>query len=425
MKKLFMMLLILFIIYIGIQLGFRFFGSGHEYEYILTSGENSFQVKEKFINNTKGEIDSYYFEISVNDTLFSYQTYQSFNNANHIIKDIIYYKDNDYNCILPIFMNEKIISDVMCLKNGIIYNYHDIKGKNSNLDLFVDSLNKYGYDVNKWHDTATSNYVENLNFYSENAINNHFLAISSYKGIYVINGASAYKLKKIDIFTNDTYKRPVSIVFKNYYVVADYNAQYRFDKFYIVDLTTYKVNELNCEREISLDSYIQGTNNNSIYLFDRDNKKQYEINLKTNKVLEVGNENTDIKIYRNGAWEKISAINAKNTTILFDTEYKSDIEISKYIKIDKVGGETAGYYYFYEKKGSEYLVYRAPVLNSSNLTYVFNTTDINRVVYYQDYVYYIYGSEIRSFNEQLGVRTLIQDKELSFNENLIFGLYVK
>ena len=56
MKKIFMMLLILFIIYIGIQLGFRFFGSGHEYEYIINNGDKEILMNGKsvFPEPTKG-----------------------------------------------------------------------------------------------------------------------------------------------------------------------------------------------------------------------------------------------------------------------------------------------------------------------------------------------------------------------------------
>lgn len=425
MKKIFMMLIIMFIIYLGIQFGFRFFGNGHEYEYLLSTETIDFRIREKFINNTKNETDSYYFHITVNDTVFSFQTYESFNKANHIIKEVVYYDGKNYKCILPIFVDNKIIGDVKCLKNNMMYNYNDIEGTDHNLDLFVSTLAEYGYDKNKFKDVAVSTSVNGIEFYKENAVKKHFLALSTYKGIYTLNDINSYKLKEIELFKNDIYKKPISIVFKNYYVVADYNSKYRFDKFYVVDLTSNKVDELDCDREISFDSYIQGTNNNSIYLFDKDSKKQYEINLKTNKVLEVGNENTQIKIYKDGDWSKVSATSAKNDVILFDDDYKSDIDASGFDRVDKVGGNNSGYYYFYQKQGSEYKVYRSPVLNYTQLTYLFNTTDISRINYYKDYVYYVYGTEIRYFNDNIGVRTLIKNKELSFNENLIFGLYVK
>lgn len=425
MKKLFMMLIIMFIIYFGIQIVFRFFGNGHEYEYSLSNGEFDFQIKEKFTNNTKNEIDSYYFEIIVDNTSFSFQTYETFNNANKVIKKIAYYADENYRCILPIFVDNKVVSDIKCLQNNIIYNYNDIQGKHNKLDVFAESLIEYGYDKNRFIDLTNSTGIDNLSFYKDNTIENHFIALNNYKGVYVLNDVNSYKIKKIDLFDKDVYKTPINIVFKNFYVVADYNSKYRFDKIYVVDITSNKVNEIACEREISFDSYIQGTNNNSIYLFDRDNKKQYEVNLKTNKVLEVGNENTQIKIYRDGSWQKISASNAKNDQILFDNEYKSDIELNGYDKIDKVGGDVTGYYYFYKKNGNEYSVYRAPVLNSDQKTYLFNTSDINRINYYKGYIYYVYGSEIRYYNDVVGVKKLIKNKELSFNDNLTFGLYVK
>ena len=343
----------------------------------------------------------------------------------HIVKEVLYHSDNEYKCILPIFIDNKIISDVMCLKDEIIYNYQDIKGNSSSLDYFVNSLNQYGYDLKNWNDVAASSNVDGLNFYKENILSKHFMVLENYKGIYTINDVNGHKPKKIELFDNDVYQKEISIVFNNYYVVADYNSKYRFNKFLIVDLTNNKVSEIGSSQDISFDSYIQGTNKNSIYLFDKDNKKQYEINLKTKKIIEVGNENTNIKIYKNGEWIKETALNVKNKTIVFDREYQSDIENNQFIKIDKVGGEKTGYYYFYKKSGSEYIVYRAPVLNSNQLMYLFKTTDLNRVSYYEDYIYYLSGNKIKYFNEKVGSRTIIDNRELGFNTSLTFGLYAK
>jgi len=425
MKKIFMMLLILFIMYIGIQLGFRFFGSGHEHEYTVNNGDYSINIKEIFTNNTAGESDSYYFEINIDNTVFSYQTYENFNKSNQIIKDVRYYKDEKYRCILPIFQSDRILTDIMCLNDNIIYYYNSIEGHNKNIDSFAKSLSEYGYDASDFEDKATSTAIQGLTFYNDNYVDNHFLTIDTYKGIYTINEINLNKPKKIEIFEKDVYKREISTTFKNYYVVANYNTKYRFDKFYIIDLTTNKTKELDCEREISFDSYIQGTNNNSIYLFDRDSKKQYEINLKTNKVIEVGNENTGIKIYKNGEWEKISATRAKNNDIHFDSEYQSGLEDKKFLKIDKVGGTSTGYYYFYKKNGSEYSVYRSTTRYKDSLTYLFTTTDINRIKYHNNYVYYIYNDEVRYFSDQGGVKILLKDKELSFNKDLQFSIYIK
>lgn len=423
MKKIFMMLLILFIIYIGIQLGFAFFGTGHIYQYKVLNEEHNINVKEQFINNTKGENNSYYLEIDVDSNLFTYQTYKSFNNKSHIVRNVIYYQSDEYKCILPIFIDNKIITDVMCLKNNILYNYHSIQGQDNKIDSFVNTLNKYGYDKNQWVDNATIFKDEDVEFYKDNLVDNQFLVLTTYKGIYTINANNSHKPKRIDLFSADVYKKPLSIIFENYYVVADYNSKYKFNKFYLVDISSNKVSEINCGREISFDSYIQGWHNNSIYFFDRDAKKQYEINLKTNKIIEVGNENTGIKVYRNSNWEKELANNAKNNIILFDTENKNDILSDEFVKIDKIGGNQTGYYYFYKPNGKQYSVYRAPVINYSQKTYLFDTTDVDRLSYYKDYVYYIYDDEIRFFNDFLGSKKIMVNSEFRFNKDLNFGVY--
>lgn len=425
MKKIFMMLSVLFIIYISIQLGFRFFGSGHEYEYIVNNGDKEFIINEIFTNNTKNEVDSYYFEIKVDNNLFTYQTYESFNKSNQIIKNIFYYEDSTYKCILPIFLDNRILTDIMCLKNDVIYNYSNISGNNKNLDSFVNTLGDYGYNVQNYENKGVSTDIQGLTFYKENYVDGQFLTIETYKGIYTINDVNLNKPKKVEIFEQDVYKRDLSIVFKNYYVVANYNSKYRFDKFYMVDLTSNKVTELECGREISFDSYFQGTQGNSIYLFDRDSKKQYEINLNSKTVLEVGNEKNDVKVFRNGNWEKVSAISAKRNDELFDNIYNNNLDNKNYVKIDKVGGEKTGYYYFYKKNGANYDVYRSTTYNNTQLTYLFSTADINRVEYINDYVYYVFKDEIRYFSDSKGIKTLLKDKELSFNKDLKFNLYKK
>lgn len=425
MKKIFVGIIILLIVYIGIQLVFHFFGTGHKYEYCVNNGEKEFLIKEQLVRNTKNEQDSYYFEIKVDDVAFSYQTFESFENKNKIITNIKYYKDDNYICILPVFLNEKILSDIKCLRDDIIYNYHDIKDKNAGLQQFGENLIEYDYVENNWIDDATAVIEDNIDICKDNLIDNHYVSFNTYKGIYTIKGDKNSSFKKTNLFTKDIYVKPISVIFEKYYVVADYNSQYRFNMFYIVDLINQKVTKLDFGYQISFDSYIQGIIENSIYLFDKNSKKQYEINLKTNKVLEVGNEKSEIEIYQNGSWSKISASIAKNDVILFDSKYKSDIEDNKFERIDKVGGAITGYYYFYQKHGSEYLVYRAHALNINQLTYLYKTTDINRINYIDDFIYYIYDNEIRYFNENIGVRTIIKNEELSFNNNLVFGVYVK
>lgn len=421
MKKIFIMLLVLFLFYIGIQLGFNFFSKGHEYEYDITTNNVKYSIKEQFVKNVDAEIDSYFFEINSNGNIFYYQTLTDFGNKSRIIKNIYSFDNNDYNCILPIFEGNKIITDIMCLNDNTIYYYHDLQ-PNSDLKSFALSLSEYGYDLDAWIDNKEQESLENVTIYPNNIIDNHHIALANYKGVYNINPYVGNSVEDIHLFENDVYKRPLSMIFKKYYITADYNEQYRFTKILIVDLTNNKTKEISCDKEISFDSYIQGTHNDSVFIFDRNSKKQYEINLKNNKVSEVGNIDSGIIIYDG---ETETRVPIKNEDILFKKNIHNNLNISGYEKIDSLGGETTGYYYLYKKVGNKYNVYRTNIQNTNQITYVFSTTDLNRVVYNKEYVYFLEGNVVKYYSDHTGVKSVFKNNELSFNDSLIFGVYIK
>lgn len=421
MKKIFIMLLILFLLYIGIQIGYNFFSKGHEYEYEIITDNIKYNIKEQFVNNTNLGVDSYFFEINNNGSIFYYQTLTDFGNKSRIIKNIYSFKNNEYNCILPIFEGNKIISDIMCLNDNTIYYYHDLQPSDE-LKEFAKSLSQYGYDANKWIDNKDQETYENVTIYPNNIIDNHHIVLANYKGVYNINPSVGNLVEDVYLFESDVYKRPLSMVFKKYYITANYNEQYRFTKILTVDLTNNKTKEISCDAEISFDSYIQGTYDDSIYIFDRNSKKQYEINLKNNKVLEVGNVNSGIIVY-NG--DEKTRVSVKNEDVLFETNVQDNLNISGYTKIDLLGGEMTGYYYLYKKDGNKYRVYRTNIQNTNQIMYMFSTTDLNRVIYYNEYIYFLDGNIVKYYSDNTGVKSAFENSELSFNDSLIFGIYTK
>lgn len=418
MKKIFMIVVILFMLYFGIQIGYSFFGSGHQAEYSVKTEEKNFLVKETF-SNKKNDIKSYYFEINYDNDIFYYQTTADFKKSNEIIKNIYYYGDNMYSCIFPIFEDNKIISDVICKNNDILYNYHNISGKDKDLDNFILNLQEKGYNASNFVDNSNTIDKDLLKIYEGNVLKETYYGLANYKGVYLINYATGGKLKEVDLFTKDVYKRPLSIFFKKYYVVADYNKDYRFDTFYVVDITNSKVKELKIGKEVSFDGYIQGTENNSIYFFDKTYKTQYEINIKTGKIIEVGNEKTGIKMLTDGSWDRIPAINAVNQTLVFNNK---NSETSTYAQQDKVGMDS-GYYYLYKKNINGFEAYRTNIQNDTQKMYLFNTDDINRIVYNKEYVYYIKNGCINYYSDNIGNRNLVCYNELNYNDSLIFGVY--
>lgn len=414
MKKIFMVLLVLFLIYFGFQIGYSFFENEHNTDYTVITEDKKFTIKEVFSNEKN--LNSYFFEIVLDEEIFDYQISYDFKKSKQVIKNIYYYKDDEYSCILPLYSNNQVVNDILCKKDNIIYNYHNIKGQNEKLDNYVLTLKEKGYDEDKFTDNSDNLKKEQLTIYENNLLDKKYYALSNYKGVYLINNITGGKLQNISIFKNDVYKRPLSIFYKKYYVVADYNKDYRFDKFYVIDITNGKIKEIEVGNEVSFDSYIQGTENNSIYFFDKTYKIQYEINLKTNKIIEVGNENTGIKILTDGIWERISAVQALNQDVVFT---ESIADFNDYELVHKVGS----FYYLYAKNGSEYKVYSSNAQNFKQKAYLFDTSDTNRIVYDNNFIYYIKDSCIKYYKDDIGERTLVCDNEINYNTSIVYGVY--
>lgn len=421
MKKLFNLLIVLIILYFGIEISFVNLNKGHKLEYNIRNKDYKFKVKEIYTQKKKKEKNNYYFEIKVNDYVFNYQTYNNYNRANYIIKKIDYFEDSSYKCINIKDKNDKSISDVICIKDNIEYYYNSIKNKDKQLDKFVSNLKGY-----KKHTDDKSEKIKAtpITLYTKNIVDKHYIALQNYKGVYLINKKD--KVKNVSIFKNDIYTNESSIVSDKYYISADYNQEYKFHEFYLIDLKNGKKKIIASDDEISLESYIQGTIGKEVYLFDKLSKLQYRINLKNNTVKISGRVSEGIQDYKDNKFIIGSAYDATNKKVLFN-EYTSSTNFNnkEYTKVEKVGNKLSGYYYLYEKKDNSYNVYRASVQNKKIITYLFTTDDIDNIYYHDDYVYFKDGKYIKYYQNDLGIKTLLKDNEFEFNKSLKFGLYVR
>ena len=94
--------------------------------------------------------------------------------------------------------------------------------------------------------------------------------------------------------------------------------------------------------------------------------------------------------------------------------------ITGYEKVDKVGK----YYYIFEKQNGNYLVYKAYDRKLSQKIYLFSTTDINSVIYLGDYIYFKKGNIFYYWSIN-GVRKVLENTELEFNDDITLGVYIK
>ena len=225
-------------------------------------------------------------------------------------------------------------------------------------------------------------------------------------------------------FKKDIYNQTLNYFLDKYYIVADYNQTYEFDKLIIVDMTTGKQKEIICYPKISFDSYIQGEVNNELYLYDKKNKKQYKINPSKLSIEEIGNYEKGIKIYKNNEWTIEKSSNCSNNEILFENKYYTNMKDNTYEKIEKLGTEL-GYYYFYKLENETYKIYRSTIDNTEDKIYLFETKTINQIKYYKAEVYYIDNDELKKYSDTNGTEVIASFKELEFNNTIKFGVYKK
>lgn len=395
MKYLFKSLIFVIVLFLTLKTIVYILDNEHEIEYNI----GNFDVKEHFKLENGKHIYSY--ELKNEDFQITFDVNKNFKKTSKILENIKYYEDSG--CILPIFKKDEIIYDIMCKKDDTVYYNYDL-----NNNISVSDVKNYKGDLFK--DSARASRYEVNSIYKDNIPENHYLFVENYKGIVLINNA----INTIKLFENDIYKKEISTVVDKYYLVANYNEELTFKSFYLVNLVNGKQREIRSVNAISFDSYIQGVVDNEVYLYDLDNKTQYKISLDTELVTKVASDN-DIK-YFDGKWKTMTLKEATEKKLF--APYNTN-KFNTYDKVDKLNN-----YYVYEKKGNYYNVYLISKANIKQRTFLFQTSDVNSVTYFDDYIYFRKNNAYYNYSIN-GVKKIIENTEMKFNDTLNFGVYEK
>lgn len=403
MRKLFITLLIMFLMYLGIQVCFKMFTKSYVTIYQL----NNIEVKETIVNDSN---DYYNFEIKTPNNTFYLATYKNFNKKSNIIEDIKIFNNNKYECILPIFEDKTIISDIKCISNGVIKDYQLLKG-NGELDKFANEIEEYKM-------LATETEIINkdtLTVYKNNLVDKHFIAINSYKGLYTINTNNVNTIYDTKLFASDVYKRTISLYSKDIYLVADYDQKFDFTVFKLVNVKDAEGSKITSKYNISFDSFIQGVVDDNVYIIDSNSKMQYKVDI-DNKIVENITNGTKATHYENGEFTELEINQIINQKLKFK---ETNEVINNYTEFNKY----QNYYYFYKRVNGGYEIYRT--IDKKQFTYLFTAQDINEVICAKDYVYYIDGNKIKYYNDTTGIKTVLENTEFTFNDNIKFYVYSK
>lgn len=410
--RIFLSLIFLFIVFHFFSL---FLYRGKTTNYTLKTEDKKYQIHEEYIRNKNNTSNHYYIEIKFDEFLFNFRVDDIFDRKSYVVDTIYLFQNQQYTCILPIFLNSSIQTDILCENDGIIYPYLQLKNKSLELDKFAISMEEHGYLKDK-NEIGSSSY--GMDIIKGNLISSHTLIIPSYRGIYLINSKEKNAISSIDLFKEDVYAQTIQALAANYYVVADYDSSYTFHTFKLVDLSTKKVSSIYSDDAISMNSYVQGVIDNCIYIIDRSNQKQYKIDVLNKKVTLIGNSKKGILYYNGIDFETKSIYDALNSDMLFDV-YSIESSIYDYVyEYDDV-------YYSYLKNSDGYDVYISYEENPSLYTYGFFLSSIDKVKYGSGFLYYIDGNMIYCYRFKSGAVPIVLYDEFLYNVKLDFFVYGK
>lgn len=414
MKRLFILLISLIIIYIGLKFTLHFFDKGDHFSYEFDKDGTIIYVTEKSHFKLSDNEDNYQFEVKAQNHTFNFQIFHDFNKQVNIISDIAYYQSDNYECILPFFKDE-VLMDIMCYKDENLTYYYNLKGEDENLDKFVGNLKEY--KIFNFIDNALVKEVEGINVYKDNLLKDHYIELTSYNGLYNISSNFNSLVYRISLYNKDIYNQKIGIFHNQYYLSADYNQNYEFTKFNLVDFVNLKVDTIDSNYAISTDSYMQGVVDGKVYLYDKDKAKQYEISIDKKTITQL---NGPIKYYNNGVWETMTVEQAKQEVKF---QYTNKVQAHNIERQDIIGHDF-GYTYIYKKNSDKYDVYRSNIGNSDEI-YLFSTDNIDNIYYIDNYVYFVDKNVIKVYHDSFGVKKLINYQELEFNKNIKFHIYIK
>lgn len=406
MKKIAKLIIAIFIIILFFELIAYIFKDSHNVEYKIKNKPNTFIVNEVYKNK------KYYLLITNKNYKYSFEINDNFHKKKKIVSKIIKYQTNDALCIYPVIKKSND-TNIICSKDNKSYSYTYYKDK---IKDFVKDLQNKGYQNNSWKDE--NNYqtkIDTLKVYNKNINEKTYIYIYKYDGFYTINNKTSEKLK---LFKNDNYINTLGSQIEKYYIVPNYDQKHDYKDFYIINMTNNKTKIKTYKKEISKDSYINGVIDNEIYIFDKDELKQYKIYKKGKKIKEVGNKDDEV-LYYDLEFKKRNAYDFRDKEITFKTykDYISKVENNtsiNYIRNDEDS-------YYYQIKNNDVYYYN---INNKQKVLLFNKK-ISDFILINKTIFFISGDTLYSYNINEGLKKLVVYSELEFNYKNRIAIYIE
>lgn len=196
----------------------------------------------------------------------------------------------------------RLITNIKAKKECLSWSF-----KKVDYELCKDKNNNYylPYYNNKLNSNIIDKY-KNIDIYEYN--NNNFY-IWNYNNILYLNNKKQESLK---LFNHDEYELSYIIKIKDHLLIADYNENYIFNKFFLLNSSNNTYKEINLFQNLSIDGYFLGTFKNDVYLYDTKSQKEYKLNPFKEEI-----DKTSYGIYFDGKWVSIPQNKLDNKKALF------------------------------------------------------------------------------------------------------------
>lgn len=411
MKKYIKISIIIIIILIIVELVINAFTNKKSSTYNIFDGNKRYKIEQNYKKIANNNIFSFTVKLKKDTYNFSYN--KNFSKKTQIIKNIKYYKKNNLECILPKY-SDNSISDLYCLldKKQVSYSYLEQTNNKDLKDIVKQIKNK---KLNKLHsDNSLLVKYKNISYYKNNIDKNITYSIWYYKGLYSINNDNG-KYQKI--LKKDKYENTLSMLVDKYYIVFNtdnMNHKLFYKELFIYDIEDNKLSTIKLNKELSIDTYINGVYDNKLYITDVDALVQYSINPKNKKVEEIGSIDNGFYTVNNN-----NLVPGKLKNNIFSTTITNN-NIGKLYKTNSIYKSLNSYYFisddgFYQIINNDY----------KNPIKLFNFPSIKEVKIKDGYISFIVDDTIYLYSDGVGLRPVIKDSELKYNYKNIYDFWKK
>lgn len=403
-KKIITFSLLLLFLTLLLEFGINYFKTSHHVEYDISG----YTVEEDYIK--KSGKDYYLIKVSKDGKEYIFNAQNEFNKNEKIIKEIISYDTDDISCATIIYTNNSS-STPLCYKDKILHSYISVENE-PGMSEYLEQLNKYAEDKITPSDES---YVFAYNeIYKNNLYKNEDIIMYNYKNIIKINGE---RTMTFDFSNKDVFKNEYGTLVGKYYVIPKMRNSIEFSHYLIVDIEKETVEEIDLAKEVSAkissQMYVNGIYNSNLYIFDKSNLVQYEINPDKGEIKVVGNKDKKGIVYKNGQEEEIGVYTLNNEKVKFTENY----DAYKEIDYDQIFLTSNGAVYV--KDGVFYKVYNNYLKNP---IYLFEAKNVQDIKVKEDNIYYINDQFLYRYNDYGNVK-ILKREQFKYDYTNIYDVY--